>query len=292
MELKDAVGKNDRLTKRRIPGMEKVLVLGGSGLVGRAIMSEMNQSQDFQMYATYYENPAHLNQDRHFKFNLENPKHISSILDTIKPQKIISCLRGDFTKQLIVHTHIAEHLKKSGGRLYYFSTTNVFDHDLSRPHDEDDQPNSCTDYGQFKIACEKGMIEILQERVCILRIPQVWGKDSPRMKQLVNLLDHNEAVTIYPKLLCNTNTDSMIAKQLCYIIENNLTGIFHLTAEDVVYHNEFFTELIAGLGYQNPLMQENVEEEGYFALFSNRMKEFPERLRINNKSVIDFLIQS
>lgn len=270
--------------------MHNVLVLGGSGLIGKAIINEMNEHKESQVYATYLKNPLPLDQDRSFKLNIEDLTSISSILNTLKPEIIVSCLRGDFDKQLILHTKIAEHLKKTNGRLYFFSTANIFDNDLSRPHYEDDLPNSCTDYGQYKIACEKRIIDILHDNACILRLPQIWGKDSPRMNQLLNSLRNNEKIVVYPKLFLNTNTDILISKQLCYIIEHKLKGIFHLAAEDVINHKDFLNELITNLGFSNARIQENFEEEGCFALLSKRYNEFHESLRLMNKSTIKCLI--
>lgn len=270
--------------------MNKVLVLGGSGLVGKAIVSEMNKNEEFQVFTTYFESPMPLDQDKSFKLNIEDTTNIISILNILKPQIVISCLRGDYYKQLILHTKIAKHLEEFDGKLYFFSTANVFDNDLSKPHYEDDQTNSRTDYGQYKIACEKRMLEILHDNACILRLPQVWGKDSPRMKHLLNSLLNNEEVVVYPKLYFNTNTDIVIAKQLCYIIEHKLKGIFHLAAKDVVNQKDFYNELIMGLGFNNVSIQENFEEEGCFALLSKRDNELPERLSFTNKSVIGYLI--
>lgn len=269
--------------------MHKVLVLGGSGLVGESIINEMNRCDEFQVYATYFQNPILLNKDRSFKLNIEDLDGINSILNNIKPQSVVSCLRGDYNKQLILHTEIASYLKESGGRLYFFSTTNIFDNDFSRPHNEDDLPNSQTNYGQYKIECENKMIEILHDNACILRLPQVWGKNSPRIRKLLNSLNSNKEIIVYPKLFHNTNTDVMIARQLCHIIDNNLKGIFHLVSEDVVNHKDFYYELITRLGFNNAKLEENFEEEGFFALVSKRNDEFPKHLRLTNKSVINYL---
>ena len=158
--------------------------------------------------------------------------------------------------------------------MYFFSTTNVFDNDFSKPHYEDDVPNSRTDYGRYKIECEKSISEILNDNACILRIPQVFGKYSPRMIQLLKSLNNNKAITVYPKLFLNVNTDVMIAKQLCYIIENKLSGIFHLVSENIDKYSNFYNELIMRLGFDNAEIEENLEEEGYFALLSRRTEEF------------------
>lgn len=270
--------------------MQKVLVLGGSGLVGKAIITEINKYKQFETYASYFQSPIPLNQNRSVKLNIEGLDNINSILNTVKPEIIISCLRGDFDKQLILHTKISEYLKKSNGRLYFFSTTNVFDNDLTKPHYEDDLPSSCTEYGKFKIDCEKRITGILHDNVCILRIPQVWGKDSPRMKELLTSLTNNEKIIIYPKLILNTITDVMIAKKVSYIIHHNLKGIFHLAADDVISYKDLYYELIMGLGFNNADIEENFEEEGYFAILSKRNNEFPEQLGLTNKSVITYLI--
>lgn len=272
--------------------MYNVLVLGGSGLVGKAAINEISKNPEFKLYGTYFRNREVLDPDRSLELNIDDPINISSILDTIKPEIIVSCLRGDFKNQLSLHIKTGKYLKKNGGRLYFCSTTNVFDNDMSKSHYEGDIVNSCTDYGKYKIECEKRIVEILQDNACILRLPQVWGKDSPRIHQLLNLLKNNETVPVYPKLFFNTNTDLIIAKQLSYIIKHNLKGIFHLAAEDVINHKDFYRELIKGLGNNCIRMQESFEEEGYFALLSNRNNEFPEQLRFSNESVINYLIKS
>lgn len=269
--------------------MNKVLVLGGSGLIGTAIIKEMDKYEKYDIYTTYYEHLPSINKGSCFKLDLEDVENISCILNNIKPKIVISCLRGDFEKQLILHTNVAKYLKENNGKLYFFSTTNVFDNDCSKPHYEDDEPNSSTDYGRFKIACEKSVIEILEENACILRIPQVWGKESPRLRELINTINKNEAVTVYPKLILNVNSDEMIAKQLSYIIENRLIGIFHLASEDIDNQSSFYKKLIMELGFKTVLMNESLEEEGYFELKSKRMNEFPEYLIVNSKAVIEYL---
>jgi dTDP-4-dehydrorhamnose reductase len=272
--------------------MKKVLVLGGSGLVGKAIISEMNKDKEFKIYGTYFRNPISWHQDTSLELNIEDSTHISSLLNNLKPQIVISCLRGDYDKQLTLHIKVAEYLKESGGSLFFFSTTNVFDNDLSKPHYEDDLPNSCTDYGKYKIECENRMIDILHDNACILRLPQIWGKDSPRMNELLNSLSINEKIEVCPNLFFNTNTDLMLANQLYYIIKHRLNGIFHLVAEDVINQKDFYNKLILGLGYNNTRIQESMNEKGFFALSSKRKNEFPKQLRITNNAVIKYLIEN
>ncbi|WP_432665874.1 sugar nucleotide-binding protein [Wukongibacter baidiensis] len=272
--------------------MHRVLVLGGSGLVGKAIISEMNKCDEFQIYGTYYKTPISLSQNRSFKLDIEDLDNINSILANSKPQSVVSCLRGDYDKQLVLHIKIAEYLKKNNGILYFCSTANVFDNNLSKAYYEDDLVSSRTEYGQYKIKCEKRVIEILNDNACILRLPQVWGKDSPRMKDLLKSLNNKEKIVVYPNLLFNTITDIVLAKSVLYIIKNRLKGIFHLATQDVINHKDFYNELLMGLGFSSADIEENLETEGVFALLSKRDNELPEELGLTNRSVINHLVST
>ncbi len=110
------------------------------------------------------------------------------------------------------------------------------------------------------------------------------------MKELLKALTNNEKIIIYPKIYINTITDVVIAKQVSYIIQHNLKGIFHLVADDVINYKKLYNLLIMGLGFNNAELEENFEEEGYFAILSKRNNEFPEKLGLTNKTVITYLI--
>lgn len=104
-----------------------------------------------------------------------------------------------------------------------------------------------------------------------MRLPQVWGKDSPRMKQLIKSLKNNERIEVYPRLFYNTTTAGMIARKTAYILEHNLKGIFHLASEDTINYKEFYSELAKKLGFSNPEFEENYEEEGSLLSFQKVM---------------------
>ena len=264
--------------------MKKILVLGGSGLVGSAIIKQMCDRYD--VYSTYCHNSKYKRNDKSIKFDVDKPEFITDILNKVKPDIVISCLRGDYGNQLTVHEKAAQYLKNNGGMLYFFSTTNVFDADASRSHNEDDIPKSCTDYGRYKICCEERLKEIMNEKVCILRIPQVWGKTCPRLVNLFKLNEKNGQVEVYPELEINTNTDVMIARQLGFIIENDLKGIFHLAAEDTIKYDVLIRKILKQANLKNISIQNNYEEKGWFTLSSKRINTFPPELRITNERVI------
>ncbi len=268
--------------------MEKILVVGATGLIGKALVRQLSSSQKFEVYGTYYMNcPSE--DARYYKLDMDDLSDIKNILHSIEPQIVVSCLRGDFTKQLQVHNFIAGYLKETGGMLYYCSTANVFDNDLSRPHCESDSVNAISEYGQFKIDCERIIDQKLGAHLCIMRLPQVWGRESIRMKSLIESIKHDREITVYPDLEINTITDIQLARQIVFLIENRSTRIFHFGSQDKMSHKAFYMRLIAKLTNRKVCIKDNIEEVGIFSLQTQRSHEVPENFRFTNDDVINYL---
>lgn len=178
--------------------------------------------------------------------------------------------------------------------MYYFSTTNVFDGDSSRPHIETDIPNAESDYGKFKIECENMLKEMLDERVIILRIPTIWGKDSPRLNLIKESIKNNKVIDVYSNLVSNNLLDTQLAKQLRYIIENNLKGIFHLGSVDMMTHGQFYEQIVSKLAGGKSILRyclyQDKVETCYFRLNSKR-NEIPSSLKGTNQDIISYLTE-
>ncbi len=271
--------------------MEKVLILGASGLVGRALLDEFKDR--FDLYGTYSTSLTSPPDDKQFQLEVQQIDKLKEIIQSIKPDIVISCLRGDFEQQFKLHKELALELHNSSTRVYYFSTTNVFDGDFSRPHTETDMPIAESDYGKFKIACENMLKEILDERVMMIRIPAIWGKNSPRMNLIKESIKNNKVIDVYSNLVCNNLLDVQIAKQLRFIIENKLKGIIHLGSMDNMTQGQFFEKVISKLTRNKSILRyqsyQDKDVTYYFQLTSNR-EDLPVSLQSTNEDIIDQLI--
>ena len=225
--------------------MKKLLILGASGLVGEAIINEFKN--EFDLYGTYVSSLASLPKDRQFKLDVQQTDRLKEIVSSIKPHIVISCLRGEFNQQLEFHKELALELQNIESRLYYFSTANVFDGDYSRHHSETDLPVAESDYGKFKIVCENTLRETLDDRFVIVRIPAIWGKNSPRMTLIKESINRNQPIEVYSNLECNNLLDIQLAKQLRFIVENQFKGTFHLGSVDMMAHGEFYKRIVGVL---------------------------------------------
>lgn len=272
--------------------MKKVLILGASGLVGRALIDEFKDG--YELYGTYNSTLANLPDDKRFELDVLQIDKMKDIIHSIKPDIVISCLRGEYDQQFQLHKELAIELQNTSCLVYYFSTTNVFDGDHSKPHLETDKPTSVSDYGNFKIECEKLLKDILNDRAVIIRIPAIWGKNSPRWNLINESIKANKEMDVFSNLVSNNLLDVHLAKQLRYIIEHNLNGVFHLGSVDTMTHGQFFEKIITGLGSDNNLLQYrqflDKEETFYFALKSNRI-DIPTTIQFTNTDIISYLLK-
>jgi len=270
--------------------MEKVLILGISGLVGKALLRELEDNYD--VYGTYNTRKLDKHRDKIFKLDLNDSNCIKQILDNIKPNIIISCLRGDFDKQLDTHIVVAEYCKNNDSKMYFCSTANVFDNDPSKGHYEGNPTNPQSDYGKYKVSCEVELKRILSEDVVIFRLPMILGKDSPRFNTWMDSLNKGLELEVYSNLYMTSITDVMLAKQIHYIIKNDLKGIFHLATDDIINQVDFISYLSEKLGYNNVKLRKMEAGEGkyYLAVISNRT-DLPKELRMSNEDVISYLVK-
>jgi len=272
--------------------MQKILILGASGLVGKALIDEF--TNEFDLYGTYFSSLTSLPNDKQFQLEVQQIDKLKDIISTIKPDIVISCLRGEFDQQLTFHKELAKELQNNSSRVYYFSTTNVFDGDSSRSHVETDIPIAESDYGKFKIKCENLLKEILDERVIIIRIPAIWGKNSPRWNLIKESINNNSVIDVYSNLVCNNLLDVQLAKQLRFIIENDLKGIFHLGSVDMMTQGQFFEQIVSKLANEKSLLRYRLYQDKvdtcYFRLNSNR-DDIPSSLQCTNQEIISYLLE-
>lgn len=265
--------------------IKNILILGASGTVGSVIFKQLSCDENLKTFGTYFsamqENTSSLT-----RFSVEFPNDICSILKQVRPDIVISSLRGDFDKQLITHENVAKYLMANNGRLIYLSTANVFDGSLDQPHYEDDARISDSDYGRFKIQCEDLLRSRMGDRAILLRLPFVWGKSSPRLQEVKAGCEIGQ-LGVYTDFFSNHVSDIQIAQTIQWIINENKDGIFHVGTSEVISYQCFMEQLITAMDMRRPefVFQKN---PGVMAVLSNR-KDIPDQLKWSNKKLIQYL---
>ena len=265
--------------------IKNILLLGASGTVGTAVFKLFSCNKNFNTVGTYF-SAVQGKTSSFIHFSVEFPNDICSILKQVRPDIVISSLRGDFDKQLITHENIAKYLTANGGRLIYLSTANVFDGSLDQPHYEDDAQISNSDYGQFKIQCEALLQNRMGNRAILLRLPFVWGRNSPRLREVKAGCEIGK-LGVYTDFFGNHVSDMQIAQTIQWIIKENKDGVFHVGTSDVISYQCFIEQLIAAMGMKLPefIFQKN---PGVMAVLSNR-KDIPDELKWTTRKLIQYL---
>ena len=267
-------------------GGKKILILGGSGFIGYAIYKEL--CNYFDTYATYCSSGGAFEDNKQFiRYDMQEDD-IYQLLEKIRPQIIISSLRGNFSAQVQAHQHIVEYLVKHDCKLYFLSSANVFDAYSKFPSYEHDKTLSESVYGRLKIRIENMLLRLPKSKMAILRIPMVFGNSSPRVKEMKKFIWNNEPVEVFPNLIINVTSDYKLTQQIHYLINRNKSGIFHLGSYDLVHHEDFIKDILERIGSFNPIFKRvfTTNEERYLAVLPKDNK-LPKNLRISCQEIID-----
>ena len=265
-----------------------ILILGASGSVGTAVFEWISRCEDMKVFGTYFS--ANVENDTSMiRFSVESPDDICSVLRQVRPDIVVSSLRGDFEKQLKAHEIAAKYLMNNNGKLLFLSTANVFDGSLDRPHYETDDPISVSDYGKFKIQCEDMLLDMIGSQTAILRLPFVWGRSSPRL-QAVKDGCKTGRLEVYSDFSCNHVSDMQIADFIEWIIREDKSGIFHVGTSDVTDYTWFIERLTEGMGLEQPELVAR-EASGVMAVLSRR-DDVPDYLKWDSERLIGYLCGS
>lgn len=264
----------------------RILIIGASGFLGGSIYKEL--CAYFRTFGTYNTSNKSLEKNHHFfNYNIEEDD-IYEVLDIVKPTIIISSLRGDFSKQVLVHQHLTEYVFRNKVKILFISSANVFDAYIKYPSYEQDKTYSNSIYGHFKIKIENMLLRLPKKQVAILRLPMVFGAHSPRVQEIVQFIKEHEPIEVFPNLIMNVTTGSKITQQIHYIINRNKYGIFHLGSNDLVHHEDFIKEIIESLELKNTPQYKRVyttNDDRYLAVLS-KYNKLPKHLQIKSDDIL------
>ncbi|NQX85633.1 MAG: sugar nucleotide-binding protein [Flavobacteriaceae bacterium] len=265
---------------------ERILILGASGFIGYMIYKEL--CVYFNTFGTYNTPRKKFEKNTHFLQYKVEEDDIIALINTVKPSIIISAIRGNFSAQILAHRHLCEYIIKHPCKLIFLSSANAFDAYSNYPSYEYDKTLSQSIYGHFKIQIENMLLRLPPKNIAILRIPMVFGAQSPRVNAIKTLSQNNEAIEIYPNLIMNVTNATKLTQQIHYIINRKKYGIYHLGSKDLVYHEDFIKDIVRLLNIKAPLykMIHTTDNDRYLAILPKE-KQLPKHLQITSEIVLE-----
>lgn len=265
---------------------QKILILGVSGFLGKNLYKELYPY--FDVYGTYLTpNPKMEKNKQFFLWDAEHELP-GLLLEQLKPDIIISAFRCDFNAFIYAHFDIINYIIAHQKKLIFISSSNVFDAFTNYPSHEYDKTLSQSKYGLFQIKIENALLRLPNHLYNIVRLPMVFGYNSPKINEIKWLYDVNEPIEVFPNVVINATVHSKFTQQIHYIINRNKQGVFHLGSTDLIHHNELIEEICNVLQLENPIFKQvyNSNEDRFIAVIP-KDNLLPKNLQINMEEVIE-----
>ncbi len=265
---------------------KKILIFGGSGFLGNALYKELNSY--FNTYATFCTPNSSLEKNQKFyAFDFES-EPVSILLGTLKPDIIISAVRGNFTSQIHFHNELISWTYRNGTKIVFLSSANVFDRFTNYPSYEYDKTLSESVYGHFKIKIENALMRLPLQKYVIARLPMIYGYDSERIQEIKTLHHLKIPIEVFPNVVTNATTVSRFTQQMHYIINRDETGIYHLGSKDLTHHGDLIEGICKKLSLENTIFKQvfDSNEDRYLAVLP-KDNLLPKNLQFTIDDVIE-----
>ena len=264
--------------------VNKILILGGSGFIGYSLYKEL--SPYFKTFGTFCSNKKFKKNKHFFEYDIER-SDIKKLLTKLKPNIIISSIRGPFKNQIISHITLIKYSKKFNFKLIFLSSSNVFDSFHNYPSYEYDKTLSESKYGIFKIKIENEILKMETKNFVIARLPMIFGVNCPRIKEMKNKMIEKKPFEVFPNSIINVNSILKLCQQIHYIINHGMNGIFHLGSSDLISHYEFFKKLAIHRNFEKIVFKQvyTMNDLRYIAVLPKENK-LPSHLTITCDEVL------
>ena len=267
--------------------MKRILILGASGFIGNTLYKELNSYYD--TFGTYFTKKGFSQNNHFFHFDIEEAG-LESIIKEVKPKLIISALRGPFEGLIETHEFLINLIDRSNCRLFFLSSANVFDTFEHFPSYEYDKTLSQSIYGRFKIKIENDLMRLTPSKFVLARLPMVFGNHSPRIQEFDQAMKTNQPIEVFPNTIINVNNNIKLSQQIHYIINQQLTGIYHLGSIDLIHHFDFI-KLMIQKRYQRKAVYKQVYTTNQMRYLAVLAKEniLPNNLLFSYSEILDDL---
>lgn len=237
--------------------MAKVLITGGAGLLGKALIKY--KPKNFNVYATYYpELPIDIVEGCDpYCLDVQDGAEVEEIFNITEPDIVVhtaGLANVDYCEshkeeswQVNVNgtKNIISACIKKECKLIYISSNAVFDGE-NAPYKEEDKVNPLGIYGMEKVECEKIVANSgLEYAIARPILMYGWNNKNERnnpVTWLIDCLRSGKEVFMVDDIYCNPLLDFNCAEAIWAIVELNRRGVYHIAGKDCANRYEFAVE--------------------------------------------------
>lgn len=253
--------------------MKKLLVIGGSGLVGSTLIKY--GVRNFNTYSTYNTNKISSSNSEEFYVNLlEDRSAIINLIEKIKPNVVVHTAAHSSvdlcetdhkladTLHVEVTKDIASICKKIESKLLYLSTDWVFEGHKDKKYTEKDLPNPVNHYGRTKLQAEEIILNSCSNNV-ILRTAVIygWHVKSRFTNWILSYLMQEKNVDPFTDQYGTPTLVDDLSQAIIKIIEKDVSGLYHAAGNTCLNRYEFALELAENFNLKKSLIKPVTELE-------------------------------
>ena len=231
--------------------MEKLLLIGASGLLGNKIyQSSKNQ---YETYGTYNSHKPKLTNT--LRLDVTEKEDVSKLLRNVKPDLVIDTHALSNVDYCELHPedawkinvegtkNVAESCKINGCKYIFISTDYVYDGYKTTTYSEKDKPHPINYYGKTKLIAVK-VIEALDMDHIIARTAVLFGVSGsfdklPFPNWIIQQLKLKNKIKVVMDQYSNPTLVDNLGEFLLSLYEKDRSGVFNVSGKDNISRFEF-----------------------------------------------------
>jgi len=244
----------------------KLLVLGGSGLVGSTVINYAKD--DYEIIFSYNYNKINIPNTQSFQIDLlKDNNQIETIIQNYDPDIVLHTIANSSVDLCETDHYIADKLhvnatkkianacKLINSKLIFLSTDAVFEGQLNKHYVENDLANPINYYGKTKLEAEKIVLNADSNNV-VLRTSVIygWHKKSRFTNWILDYLKDKKQVDPFSDQFNTPTLVDDLVKAILKIIQNNTTGLYHATGKTCLNRYQFATLLAKTFSLEETLI--------------------------------------
>ena len=242
----------------------KVLVIGGTGLVGNALLRAWTARGADVVAATYH---AHAT-GGFLQLDMREEAKVRDILGRLRPVVVAVPAANPFVDYCEQHPaetrkvnvdgtlNVARACRDLGARMIFYSSDYVFDGDKG-VYTEEDATCPLNEYGRQKAEAERGVMET-DPRNIVIRTSGAYGWQwEPKnfVLQIRAKLSAGQEMAVADDLRYNPTYVENLAEITAELVEAGAAGIYHVVGADEIVRFEFAERVARAFGLDGRLLK-------------------------------------